>query len=318
MIEARATPLPLTVLSGFLGAGKTTLVNHLLRNANGQRVMVLVNDFGSLPIDEDLIEAEDGNILTLANGCACCSMGGDLYQAFTTALNFTPPPDQLLIEASGVAEPAKIANYARAEPDLRLNAIVTVVDAVNFRSSLNDNRIGEIVREQIACAHLLLLNKCDLVTEEQRTSANTLLENLNARAPEIEIIQGEVPFNVVFDTNQAPEPHKSVTHHHSHEEMFERWSLALNNPVDEKELRRILEDLPQSVLRFKGVFLSARSKSPWVAHKVGDLIDIMPLNVENGSPVSKGFVALGLADADFSNTLDAAFRDVSLVDNPLD
>ena len=177
-MTTRETPLPLTVLSGFLGAGKTTLVNHLLRHANGQKILVLVNDFGYLPIDRDLIEAENGNLLTLANGCACCSMGGDLFEAFVTALEFLPPPDQLLIEASGVAEPARIANYARAEPDLRLNAIVTVVDGENFLSEDRDHRVEHIVQEQISSAHLLLLNKGDKITSAQKQTIRKQLQKL--------------------------------------------------------------------------------------------------------------------------------------------
>ena len=109
-------PLPVTLVSGYLGAGKTTLINHLLRHANGRRLMVMVNDFGELPIDTDLIESRLGNTITLANGCICCSIGTDLAGAFIDLLNLDPMPDHLLIEASGVAEPHRIANIARAEP----------------------------------------------------------------------------------------------------------------------------------------------------------------------------------------------------------
>ena len=122
-------PLPVTVIAGYLGAGKTTLVNHLLRHAGGRRLSVLVNDFGKIAIDADLIAARDGDSMTLANGCVCCSIGGDLYRALTRALDRRPRADALVIEASGVAEPARLAEIARAEPDLLLAGIVVLVDA---------------------------------------------------------------------------------------------------------------------------------------------------------------------------------------------
>ncbi|MFB0941699.1 MAG: GTP-binding protein [Paracoccaceae bacterium] len=102
--------VPVTVIGGYLRAGKITLINHLLRTANGVRLAVLVNEFGALSIDEDLIEAEDGNIISIAGGCICCSFGDDLSAALMDICAFKPPPDHILIEASGVAIPAVIDN----------------------------------------------------------------------------------------------------------------------------------------------------------------------------------------------------------------
>jgi hypothetical protein len=103
--------VPVTVVGGYLGAGKTTLVNHLLRHAEGRRLVVMVNDFGDTPIDAALIAARDGDTLALSNGCICCSMGGDLVAAFDTAIRLAQRADALVIEASGVAEPDRIADF---------------------------------------------------------------------------------------------------------------------------------------------------------------------------------------------------------------
>lgn len=160
-MQTPASPLPVTVISGYFGAGKTTLVNHLLRHPGGRRLMVLVNDFGELAIDADLIAADEGNILTLANGCVCCSMGGNFDNALVDELEMEERPDHLVTEASGVAKPARIANIARAESDLLLDGVVTVIDAENFDRHLADHLIADSVMDQIAAADLLLVNKAD-------------------------------------------------------------------------------------------------------------------------------------------------------------
>ena len=159
----RRPPIPVTVIAGYLGAGKTTLVNHLLRHAEGRRLVVLVNDFGEVAIDADLIVARDGDKLILANGCMCCAIGGDVLGAFDCALTREPWPDAILIEASGVAEPERIADYARAEPDLALDSVVVLVAADAVDRLLGDVFVGETVRRQILAADLLILNRIDLV-----------------------------------------------------------------------------------------------------------------------------------------------------------
>jgi G3E family GTPase len=154
--------LPTTVLGGFLGAGKTTLVNHVLRHAEGLRITVLVNDFGELAIDLDLIEARGGGKLSLANGCACCATGGDLGRALNQLLDAPDRPDRLLIEASGVADPNRLADIARADPDLVLAGIVVVADRGRIVDLVADPRIGGQVARQFAAADLIVLNKQDL------------------------------------------------------------------------------------------------------------------------------------------------------------
>ncbi|USG60889.1 GTP-binding protein [Sneathiella marina] len=307
-MTVRETPLPLTVLSGFLGAGKTTLVNHVLRNANGQKILVLVNDFGTLPIDRDLIEAENGNLLTLANGCACCSMGGDLFEAFVTALDFQPAPDQLLIEASGVAEPARIANYARAEPDLRLNAIVTIVDGENFLSSDQDHRVVHVIQEQISAAHLLLLNKCDRITGSQKVKVLKQLQQLNPSTAVIEVVKGQIPTDLIFDRGGKSNPSDDVgVDPHDHGDIFESWSYQTDEAFKPDEMRKILENLPSSVLRFKGIFLAKPNLEAWTAHKVGAHIDISCYSGAASLPRRTDLVAIGVYGSGIATSLDSAF-----------
>jgi len=152
--------LPLTVIGGYLGAGKTTLINRLLSEDHGRRVMVMVNDFGAVNIDANLLKSASGDTIELTNGCVCCTMGADLFLAMGDALDRRPRPDALVIEASGIADPGKIANAARAEPEMEYGGIAVVVDAQNFPGLVADPQIGPQIRGQVAVADLLIVSKC--------------------------------------------------------------------------------------------------------------------------------------------------------------
>lgn len=157
--------IPVTLLTGYLGAGKTTVINHLLGIADGPRFTVLVNDFGALDIDARLIADRGGDTITLSNGCACCSIGDDLSEALAAQLALPTPPKRLLIEASGVAEPMRLARAIEAWPDFRLDAVVTIVDAATVQARAADKFVGSLVRRQVKAADILVLNKTDLLDD---------------------------------------------------------------------------------------------------------------------------------------------------------
>ena len=190
--------LPATVIGGWLGAGKTTLVNHLLRHAGGRRIAVLVNDFGEVSIDADLIEGAEGGVLSLAGGCMCCSWGEDLFGTLARVRDRQPAPDVLLVETSGVAQPATVARLLRLAPDLDVEGVVVLVDAETVRERAADRYVGELVRQQLAEADLLLLNKLDLVTPGQ---AVEVMQWLGAQVPGVRVVpaeQGRVEPGVVL------------------------------------------------------------------------------------------------------------------------
>ncbi|MFT6557652.1 CobW family GTP-binding protein [Sneathiella sp.] len=305
-MKARAKPLPMTVLSGFLGSGKTTLVNQLLRNAGGKRLLVLVNDFGDIAIDEDLIDARDGEMLSLANGCACCSMGSDLFDAFDKVLSFSPAPDYLLIEASGVAEPQKIANFARAEPDLVLNSIVTIVDALNFEQTSLDPHVGALVRRQVAAADLLLFSKTDLASSVQIERLKKDLQGLS-KAPSIVTLAGQGDINdLVFGPNlfesllemQKDHPVASPSHSyskpHSHSEMFQSWSYRVNGDISLEAIKDLATKLPSDVFRFKGIFSNREDGKDYEIHRVGKRVDFKRMGSGGSHNRDARFVAIAI------------------------
>lgn len=153
VVPLAAAPLPVNVLCGYLGAGKTTLLNRLLAQ-DGQRILVMVNDFGEIAVDAALISAQSADTIQLSNGCICCSMAGGMFDAFERALAWRGKVDRLIIEASGVAEPARLTAFARAEPELDCRAVIVVVDPLTLAQRLDDPRIGGVLWRQIEGADI--------------------------------------------------------------------------------------------------------------------------------------------------------------------
>lgn len=271
---AKPAPVPVTVVGGYLGAGKTTLVNHLLRHADGRRILVLVNDFGELPIDVDLIDARDGDVLTLANGCACCQVGSDLLGALGAALRMQPPPDHLLIEASGVADPARLADLARADPALCLDAVLVVVDAGNIRRQIADRWVGGTARSQLGAAGLILLNKVDRV---EPGDIDAIAEEVGRLAPRAVVIRTErAALDVGLAFGPTASPTRSLANPH-HETVFASWSAILPEGWPATRMREWLESLPDWVYRAKGHSIDPETGRGFVFHKVGGQIELAPL-----------------------------------------
>ncbi len=209
--------------------------------------MVLVNDFGDLEIDAELLESADEDTLSLANGCVCCTLGSDLAYALGDALDRRPRPDWLVIEASGVAQPQRIADAALAEPELAPAGVVTLVDAANLPALLRDSRIGAQATEQICAAGLVVITKADLVDPGTARSAVSDLTD----APVIEAAHGAVPIDMLFDAPASKHPMQPATGT-DHPTLYERWSYAGPAEISAERLEAFLAERPAGTYRIKG------------------------------------------------------------------
>lgn len=261
-IDPRATPsktaprIPVTILGGYLGAGKTTVINRMLADATGRRIAVLVNDFGAVNIDADLIARHDGQTISLTNGCVCCTIAGDLGTALATVAAMHPRPHQIVIETSGVADPARVANYARGHAGLGLDGIIVLADAETIRPRCRDRFVGETVRRQLAAADLLALTKADLVTPAAHADVRKWLAEMHPGTPVIGpetdvaalLAGGLAHAHLAPAANGIAAPHDSAAHGDDHVAL----TIACPQPIDRHLAEQALRSLGGEVLRCKG------------------------------------------------------------------
>jgi G3E family GTPase len=259
--------IPLTLVTGFLGAGKTTLVNHVLRASHGRRIAVVVNDFGDIAIDGDLVVGAATQTVSLENGCICCSIQADLVTGVAELVRNAPDLDAIVLETSGVSQPGAVISVLRGvatRPPLRIDSVVAVVDAEGFFGQRADRASGALVTSQLKAANTVVLNKADLVGEEALRATRVQIEEAVPGARVLAASNGAAPVELLLDTGLADRVLDGATEAGDApraDAAFETWSFRCEEPLDAEAVKRAVWQLPPGIVRAKGILALSADRS---------------------------------------------------------
>lgn len=287
--------IPVSVITGFLGAGKTTLLNHILTQNHGKKFAVIVNEFGELGIDNDLVIDVDEEIFELNNGCLCCNVRGDLIKIVNSLFKRKSAFDGIIIETTGLANPAPVAQTFFADDDIarksRLDGIITLIDALNLEKQLSE---FEEATNQIAFADIVILNKIDCVDDKTKERVRATVRAINSGVEIIETKNAETEFSKIiginahgFDGSQGIEKyfsnkedehhHGHHHHHHPHYGGVKALALQTEKSLDEMKftsfLSKLTDEYGAQLLRFKGIVKINGEKSGFAVNGVHMMVE---------------------------------------------
>ena len=307
-------PIPVTVLTGFLGAGKTTLLNHLLSQNHGYKCAIIINEFGAISIDNQLVVGVDEEILELNNGCLCCRVRGDLIKSLEGLIQKQKRFDYVLIETTGLADPSPLVHTFKASnlaDKMRLDGIITVVDARHLEKELAD---GPEPTAQLAFADVVLLNKTDLVSPDELERVEGRIRKINPLATLHHTLNSQIEPAKIFnlkarelagnfslpesaahehshshddhdhkctpDCDHDHEHSEDHEHHHHHDESVTSFYLSDDRPLDLKKveawLSELIRELGSNIYRSKGILQIQGQAKRVVFQGVQTMFDAKP------------------------------------------
>jgi cobalamin biosynthesis protein CobW len=263
--------VPVLLIAGYLGAGKTTLLNHLLANPGGRRIAAIVNDFGAIDIDAGLLGTVSDGVVSLKNGCICCSLQGDLLRTLASVIKRPSPPDAIVIETSGISDPAEIIRNLMDPVIFKVAPLETVVTLVDARRVLDEPQLAQdaLWRSQLRAADFVLLTKTDLLEGDERGRIVEIIGKHKPASVLFDVVEGVVAPDLLFGRAVA-EPRVTPKPGPSASEPFASVSWTSQAPLSLTRFQQVVSTLAQRTQRMKGLFVFAdHSAQPMLFQCVG-------------------------------------------------
>jgi len=316
--------IPITILTGFLGAGKTTLMNRILNDTHGLQIAVLVNDFGSINIDAELIVGVEDDMISLANGCVCCQIRDDLLETIAELIQRPEKVEYILLEASGVADPAGIVATFKSfkyRDMIRLDSVTCVIDADQILEHQEYEHLNQLKQRQIGLSDMVVLNKVDLAGPERVRQVHQWIDHHFNRIRIVETNHCDVPYEILMGVgrydpariylNKVDASHAHGHGHHEdhdHGQEFDTWSYETDQPMSLDAIREMAKKLPGSIYRCKGVVYSVEApERRAVLQVVGRRSDVSLHDEWSDAQPLTQIVAIGAIGAIDTGDLTALF-----------
>lgn len=259
--------IPTTIVNGFLGSGKTTIISHLIDDliTNKQKVVYVKNEIGETDLDAAIMRGKNIISKELLNGCICCTLIGPFLTSINELAN-THRPDRIIIESAGSADPASLALMVENHPMLSRECVITVVDVVNFGGY---EKIDHVIKRQTEFTDLIVFNKVELVDEDRKRQVVGYVREINEKSPIIEAKNGHISSDLIFGWQGEEivfsEPSHNENHHEEHDQI-DAFTFKTTKDIPKAILEKILENIPSNVFRIKGIFKDKNEK--WLINRV--------------------------------------------------
>jgi len=315
--------VPITILTGFLGAGKTTLLNRIINDDHGLKIAVLVNDFGEINIDAELIVGVEDDMISLANGCVCCQIREDLLETVEELIERPDKIEYILLEASGVADPVGIVGTFKSfkyRDLIRLDSVTCVIDADQILEHQEYEQLNQLKLRQIGFADMVVLNKVGLAGPEKVRQVHTWIDHHFNRIRIVETDYCNVPYEILmgvgrYDPARLFIEKDEVVDSHDHGQTFHTWSYQTEHPLSLEKVRGMAKKLPGGIYRCKGVVFAVEAPSQRaVLQVVGRRSDVSLYDEWGDAKPLTQIVAIGEPDSIDPIALTAMF-DACVIEN---